>query len=93
MSGLNKTVKIALTEQKKEIYSQKYFDLSLELEIAMEIGDEQAKTAVTAELVKFKKVLQFLDKKLEKLNTEQVEQGKVLIKVYTIVNRMEKNGR
>ena len=73
MNELNKAVKVALTEQKKELYSQKYFDLSLELEIAMEIGDEQAKTAVTDELVKFKKVLQFLDKKLEKLNKPVVE--------------------
>jgi len=31
-----------------------------------------------------------IDEKLEKLNTEQVEQGKVLIKVFTIVDRMEK---
>lgn len=33
-----------------------------------------------------------IDKQLEKLTNEQVEQGKVLIKVYTIVNRIEKNG-
>ena len=32
------------------------------------------------------------DKLLAALNKEQVEQGKVLIEVYTIVQRMEKNG-
>ena len=32
------------------------------------------------------------DRLLAKLTDEQVEQGKVLIKVYTIVSRMEKNG-
>ena len=31
-----------------------------------------------------------IDNKLDKLNDEQVEQGKVLIKVFTIVDRMEK---
>ena len=30
---------------------------------------------------------------LEKLTKEQVEQGKVLVEVYTIVSRMEKNGK
>ena len=34
-----------------------------------------------------------IDEKLETLNKEQTEQGKVLVEVYTIVSQMEKNGR
>ena len=30
---------------------------------------------------------------LQKVSDEQVKQGKVLVKVHTIVERMEKNGR
>ena len=48
---------------------------------------------VKEDLAKGDEKFNAIDEKLEKLNTEQVEQGKVLIKVYTIVNRMEKNGR
>ena len=48
---------------------------------------------VKSELTKGTEKFTAVDKKLEKLNTEQVKQGKVLVKVYTIVDRMEKNGR
>ena len=53
----------------------------------------QRYTEVKAELAKGDGKFTAIDKKLEKLNAEQVEQGKVLVKVYTIVDRMEKNGR
>jgi len=45
-----------------------------------------------AELVDGVKKFEKIDERLTKLTDEQVEQGKVLIKVYTSVTRMEKNG-
>ena len=70
MSELNNAVKLVLTKQKREAYAQRYFDLQLELEIANEVDDERARTSATQEMVKLKKVLKFLDKKIEKMEKE-----------------------
>ena len=48
---------------------------------------------VKEDLAKGDEKFKTIDEKLDKLNKEQVEQGKVLIAVFTTVTRMEKNGK
>jgi len=54
---------------------------------------DQRYTEIKEDLTKGDEKFTAIDKKLDELNKEQGEQGKVLVKVYTIVDRMEKNGR
>jgi len=52
---------------------------------------EQRYGEVKDDLTKGDEKFDKIDKQLGTLNKEQVEQGKVLIKVYTIVDRIEKS--
>lgn len=54
---------------------------------------EQKNGEVKGNLIKGDEKFEKIDKKLDKFNKEQVEQGKVLIAVFTTVTRMEKNGK
>ena len=70
MSELNEAVKLVLTKQKREAYDKEYYNFSLELEIANEVDDERTRVLATKEMVKLKKVLKFLDEKIDKLEKE-----------------------
>ena len=54
---------------------------------------EQKNGEVKGSLIKGDEKFEKIDKKLDKLNEEQVAQGKVLVEVFTTVTRMEKNGK
>ena len=70
MEELTGAIKLAVTKRKLKAYSQKDYDLSLELEIAMEVNNESLQAKVMMQKFDLKKAIDFLNKRVKELEKE-----------------------
>ena len=70
MEELTNAIKLAVAKRKLKAYSQKDYDLSLELEIAMEVNNEGLQAKIMMQKFDLKKGVDFLKKKIKELEKE-----------------------
>jgi len=70
MNEIDNAIKLVLLNKKKTAYDQKYFDLTIDFEIATEVNDLKLRQSVIDEMAKFKKAIKFIEDKIKALEKE-----------------------